>query len=286
MQDWETEVAEFESQTGRAFDEDSKLAVLNKVMPAGIKPFVAMQQTELKTYQQLRSYVVTYLQSKKMWTRADGNKFGAARGSADGPSPMDIGALGGKKGKGKEKGKGKSDKPETCKTCGKNHTGECWYAKQGSQNKEKGKGKGKSEQKGKDSKGKGKKGKGESEKCAICDKAHATKDCWYNAKTQSPTPGKSGKGGKGGKTAAVSSAESTVSINPSDSISNVGALSCSQMMQMISSSRANASGNTTPQKDGVSGITTTQPEVIGSTKTNNRRKTKKPADYYWSTVGQ
>ena len=119
MQDWETEVADFESQTGRTFDEDSKLAVLNKVMPAGIKPFVAMQQTELKTYQQLRSYVVRYLQSKKMWTRADGNKFGAARGSADGPSPMDIGALGGKKGKGKDKGKGKPDKPETCKTCGK-----------------------------------------------------------------------------------------------------------------------------------------------------------------------
>ena len=102
MQDWEAEVADFESQTGRTFDEDSKLAVMNKVMPSGIKPFVAMQPTELKTYQQLRSYVVKYLQSKKLWTRADGNKFGAARG--DGQAPMDIGALGGKKGKG-ESGK-------------------------------------------------------------------------------------------------------------------------------------------------------------------------------------
>ncbi len=65
-------------------------------MPSGIKPFVAMQPTELKSYQQLRAYVVKHLQSKKLWTRADGNKFGAARGSADGPAPMDIGALGGK----------------------------------------------------------------------------------------------------------------------------------------------------------------------------------------------
>ncbi len=97
MQDWEAEVADFESQTGRTFDEDSKPAVLNKVMPSGIKPFVAMQPTELKTYQQLRSYVVKYLQSKKLWTRSDGNKFGAAR--SDGQAPMDIGALGGKKGK-------------------------------------------------------------------------------------------------------------------------------------------------------------------------------------------
>ena len=51
LQDWETEIADFESQTGRTFDEDSKLAVLNKVMPSGIKPFVAMQPTELKSYE-------------------------------------------------------------------------------------------------------------------------------------------------------------------------------------------------------------------------------------------
>ena len=117
MQDWEAEVADFESQTGRTFDEDSKLAVLNKVMPSGIKNFVAMQPTELKTHQQLRSYVVKYLQSKKLWTRADGNKFGAARG--DGQAPMDIGALGGKKGKGKS---GKTNY-EACKTCRKTHGG-------------------------------------------------------------------------------------------------------------------------------------------------------------------
>ncbi len=140
-----------------------------------------MQPTELTTYRQLRAYVVKYLQSKKLWTRADGNKFGAARGSADGPSPMDIGALGGKKGKGKS---GKNNQ-EVCKTCGKSHAGECWYANQGSKGKDKGKGK--SDQKGKDSKGKSKKGKTENEKCSICGKQHATKDCWYNRKIKIPS---------------------------------------------------------------------------------------------------
>ena len=92
-------------------------------------------------------------------------------------------------------------------------------------------------------------------------------------KPRSPTPE---KGGKGGKTSAVSSAESTVSINPSDSISNVGAISnitIGQMMQMIGSARANAGGSTsslvtttTPQKNGVSGISTTQPGIIGATR--------------------
>ena len=54
-----------------------------------------------------------------------------------------------------KKGKGKSSTNyEACKTCGKTHAGECWYANRGS--KEKGKGKGKSDKKGK---GKGKKGK-------------------------------------------------------------------------------------------------------------------------------
>ena len=90
------------------------------------------------------------------------------------------------------------------------------------------------------------------------------------------------KGGKGNRTAAIGDAESVVSVNPSDSISNVGAISnmtLGQVMQIVGAARGNTGGSTastraasqattaTAQGNGASGISRSQPGVIGATRT-------------------
>ena len=74
-------------------------------------------------------------------------------------------------------------------------------------------------------------------KCNICGNKHAVKDCWFNAKNPNAQTDKSGKGNR---TAAIGDAESAVTVNPSDAISNVGAISdltLGQVMQMVGVAR-------------------------------------------------
>ncbi|CAE8742493.1 unnamed protein product, partial [Polarella glacialis] len=106
---WEHEINAYESETGKIFDVDLKVSILNDTMD-------------------------NYLKAKRLWTRSAGNTFGTSTTSrARGSNYMDIG---GKGGKGKDKS-GKSQKgagspdpgpQEQCTICWKWHAAkDCWY---------------------------------------------------------------------------------------------------------------------------------------------------------------
>ncbi|CAE8609616.1 unnamed protein product, partial [Polarella glacialis] len=129
LHEWENEINAYESETGKIFDVELKVSILNDVAPNSLKAQIAMHAETMDNYDSLREYVENYLKAKRLWTKSAGNTFGTSTTSrARGSNDMDIGAFG-DKGKGKEGAGSPAPGPqEQCTICWKWHaTKDCWY---------------------------------------------------------------------------------------------------------------------------------------------------------------
>ncbi|OLP76923.1 hypothetical protein AK812_SmicGene43080 [Symbiodinium microadriaticum] len=110
LEEWEGEIAKYEREYRKTFDEDLKLAILSEVAPKTLAPQIAMHSAHLTTYKTLREFIVQYLKSKNLWKRGDGK--GKDKGKADA-------------------GNANATKGPPCAICGpdkgKNHTTEACY---------------------------------------------------------------------------------------------------------------------------------------------------------------
>ena len=189
---------EYERSFKTPFSEDEKVSILAHIAPKELQQSIFMHSDALDTYAKIREYIEQYLINKNVWKRPQGSQFGltkVANKVDDGPVPMDIGAVKGDKGAGKD-GKGKGDKGKWKSGKGKGKKDEHYdWSKDKWKRDDKGKGKdhrgkGKGEDKGKGKKGEGKndgKGKGAhvhnpdaGKQCYICNKyGHIAKECWW-----------------------------------------------------------------------------------------------------------
>lgn len=189
LEEWEGEIAKYEREYGKSFDEDLKLAILSEVAPKALAPQIAMNSASLTSYKSMREFVVQYLKSKNLWKRTAGTTFGSAAASStpgatnSGPVPMDVGALDGQDQAGKSKGKTTAQKGNQNSKGGK---------KGGAKGDGKGKEKGKGNEPNKKQQGKG-------AHCAICGpekgKNHTTEECYFNARSNPKGDSKGGKKG-------------------------------------------------------------------------------------------
>ena len=189
LEEWEGEIAKYEREYSKSFDEDLKLAILSEVAAKALTPQIAMNSASLTSYKSMREFVVQYLKSKNLWKRSAGTTFGATATSStagatnSGPVPMDVGALDGQDQAGKSKGKTTNQKG--------NHN-----PKGGKKGGAKGDGKGKEKGKGGESSNK-QHGKGAH--CAICGpekgKNHTTEECYFNARSNPKGDNKGSKKG-------------------------------------------------------------------------------------------
>ena len=184
--EWESEIQEFERQFKKTIDEDEKLSVLVHVAPKELQQSIFMHADSLDSYNKVRTYIEQYLSVRNLWKRPQGGLFGSSasvkpKDDANGPAPMEIGAIKGK-GKGpKGKGKGKADKGDPGKGKGNQWNSQWqaqaspqWDSKYGSYKGDKGKHKGKPSE---DGSGKGKNNKGEKGKGKGGNNPHAGKQC-------------------------------------------------------------------------------------------------------------
>jgi len=88
LEEWEGEIAKYEREYSKQFDQDLKLAILPEVAPKALAPQIAMNSASLTT-----------LKSKNLWIRSAGTSFGSAPASSStsgdnsGPVPMEVGAF-------------------------------------------------------------------------------------------------------------------------------------------------------------------------------------------------
>ena len=61
LEEWEGEIAKYEREYKKTFDEDQKLAILSEVAPKTLAPQIAMHSAHLTTYKTLREFIVQYL---------------------------------------------------------------------------------------------------------------------------------------------------------------------------------------------------------------------------------
>ena len=141
----------------RAIADEDKQALLITESLAALKQHLAMHAATLTSYEQDRAVVVSYLQAKRVWIPIATYAAGSTTRRND-PNAMEIGNVGGKKGK--EKGKGLGN--EKGKTKSKRRKRKGWQTRR-------------KERQGK---------RNDKEKCASCWRAHSTQDCLYNAKGQ------------------------------------------------------------------------------------------------------
>ena len=87
----------------RAIADEDKQALLITDSLAALKQHLAMHAATLTSYEQDRAVVVSYLQAKRVWIPIATYAAGSTTRRND-PNAMEIGNVGGKKGK--EKGKG------------------------------------------------------------------------------------------------------------------------------------------------------------------------------------
>ena len=110
----------YETQTGTALPDSVLVATLLNKTSGALQTHLRLNARTLTTYEQIRATIIEYHQSRHILT-------GASSSSNQGPAPMDIGGLKGKKGFGKggfghfkgKKGKGKRKKGKLGKVKGK-----------------------------------------------------------------------------------------------------------------------------------------------------------------------
>ena len=117
---WETIKVKYEKQTGTALPDSVLVATLLNKTSGALQTHLRLNARTLTTYEEIRTTILEYHQSRHILT-------GASSSSNQGPAPMDIGGLKGKKGFGKggfghfkgKKGKGKGKKGKLGKGKGK-----------------------------------------------------------------------------------------------------------------------------------------------------------------------
>ena len=117
---WETIKVKYERQTGTALPDRVPVATLLNKTSGALQTHLRLNARTLTTYEQTRATIIEYHQSRHILT-------GASSSSNQGPAPMDIGGLKGKKGFGKggfghfkgKEGKGKRKKGKVGKGKGK-----------------------------------------------------------------------------------------------------------------------------------------------------------------------
>ena len=118
---WETIKVKYEKQTGTALPDSVLVATLLNKTSGALQTRLRLNARTLTTYEEIRTTILEYHQSRHILT-------GASSSSNQGPAPMDIGGLKGKKGFGKgggfghfkgKKGKGKGKKGKLGKGKGK-----------------------------------------------------------------------------------------------------------------------------------------------------------------------
>ena len=190
LEEWEGEIAKYEREYTKQFDEDLKLAILSEVAPKALAPQIAMNSSNLTSYKLMREFIVQYLKSKNLWKRSAGTSFGSMAASStssaahtSGPVPMEVGALDAADPAAKQKGKSTGHKG--------NQNG-----KGGNKGGTKGDGKGKDKGRGKQNPSKS---NAKGEYCAICGlekgKNHSTENCFFNARSHPKGEGKGNKKG-------------------------------------------------------------------------------------------
>ena len=190
LEEWEGEIAKYEREYTKQFDEDLKLAILTEVAPKALAPQIAMNSSNLTSYKLMREFIVQYLKSKNLWKRSAGTSFGSMAASStssaahtSGPVPMEVGALDAADPAAKQKGKSTGHKG--------NQNG-----KGGNKGGTKGDGKGKDKGRGKQNPSKS---NAKGEYCAICGpekgKNHSTENCFFNARSHPKGEGKGNKKG-------------------------------------------------------------------------------------------
>ena len=108
---WETIKVKYEWQTGTALPDSVLVATLLNKTSGALQTHLRLNARALTTYEQIRSTIIEYHQSRHILT-------GASSSSSQGPAPTDIGGLKGKQGFGKggfshfkgKEGKGKKGK--------------------------------------------------------------------------------------------------------------------------------------------------------------------------------
>ena len=121
LERWERMVKQWETSTGKVLDDTLKIGIVIKAMPkdSSMSQHLVLNSARFNTYATLRAEMVEILMAQR---------------ALQGPTPMDVGALGkkgkkGKKGSGKDSGKSGSG----CYVCGApNHLArDCWWNKGG-----------------------------------------------------------------------------------------------------------------------------------------------------------
>jgi hypothetical protein len=176
IEKWDEMTRAHERRTGRPIDDDVKASVLTEMCPDKLGEHIALNQSRLVTYQQVRDEIAMYLEQVNA-------KAITSRSSRD---DMDVSSLGkgkGDKGKGKGKDSGKNSQKEDreCWKCGKKGhlSSACWSTET------KGEGKGKAQPKAAAFEG----------YCSSCWKwGHKAADCRGAAKAANPKAKAKGKG--------------------------------------------------------------------------------------------
>ncbi len=95
--DWESLIEKYEDDMKDEVSERVKRSVLLKHAPAEIQSQLQVNGSTVRDYDAMRAVVINYLDNKKVWSGNDPN----------GIAPIDVGAVTGKPGKGKD-GTGKT----------------------------------------------------------------------------------------------------------------------------------------------------------------------------------
>ena len=75
LEEWKGEIAKYEREYTKQFDEDLKLAILSEVAPKALAPQIAMNSSNLTSYKLMREFIVQYLKSKNLWKRSAGTSL-------------------------------------------------------------------------------------------------------------------------------------------------------------------------------------------------------------------
>eukprot|EP00971_Amphidinium_carterae_P100527 1988457-Amphidinium_carterae.1 len=118
---WLQLIQEYETQTGRAIDDEIKIATVISQVKGPLRNHLLLNIDDVTTFNDVKKKIIDYFQSTY-----DVSHQHQGRHSHQGPAPMEIDQINGVKGKGRGKGKGKSKgkfKGPPIKGKGKNNKG-------------------------------------------------------------------------------------------------------------------------------------------------------------------
>eukprot|EP00974_Lingulodinium_polyedra_P087110 8444903-Lingulodinium_polyedra.AAC.1 len=67
LEEWETDVRLYQSQTGKIMDDDTMRAIVSQRAPQQLRQHLHLNSDKLDTYGTMRDAIIGYLQSKRVW---------------------------------------------------------------------------------------------------------------------------------------------------------------------------------------------------------------------------